>query len=58
MKTTNDYKFEVSISTERFDHKPDRDTEVRNLVFKQTITDIEGLIDSIAKGTATLQYLN
>ena len=50
MKNTNDYKFEVSISTERFDHKPDRDTEVRNLVFKLTITDIEGLIDSIAKG--------
>ena len=50
MKNTNDYKFEVSISTERFDHKPDRDSEVPYLVFKQTITDIEGLISSIAKG--------
>ena len=50
MKNTNDYKFEVSISTERFDHKPDRDIEVPYLVFNQTITDIKGLIDSIAKG--------
>lgn len=50
MKTTNDYKFEVSISTERFDHKPNRDSEVPNLVFNQTVTDIEGMISSIAKG--------
>ena len=50
MKTTNDYKFEVSISTERFDHKPDRFKELPNLVFNQSITDIEGMISSIAKG--------
>ena len=47
MEITQDYKFWVSLSTRKFDHKPDRDTEVGKLRFKRiypTITDFAELI--------------
>ena len=50
MNTTQDYTFEVSISTQNFDHKPDSDNEVPHLVFNQTTTDVGGLISYIAEG--------
>ena len=50
MKNTNDYKFEVSISDQTFDHKPNRETEVPKLRFHQTITNIEGLTNAISMG--------
>ena len=50
MKTTTDYKFEVCISDQTFDHKPNRTTEVPNLTFHQTTTNVEGLAIAVSKG--------
>ena len=50
MKTTNDYKFEVSISTERFDHKPNRDTEIPNLHFTKKAVDVDEYIEYMLEG--------
>lgn len=47
METRLDYRFWVSLSTQKFDHKPDRETEVGKLKFKRaypTITDFAELI--------------
>ena len=47
MKTTTDYRFWVSLSTQKFDHKPNRETEVGKLRFKRifpNISDFAGLI--------------
>ncbi len=50
METTLDYKFWVSLSTRKFDHKPDRNTEVGSLSFRRIYTDVEGFAAGIAKG--------
>ena len=50
METTQDYKFWVSLSTQKFDHKPNRETEVGKLRFTRIYTDVEGFADSIADG--------
>ena len=47
MKHTQDYRFWVSLSTQKFDHKPNRETEVGKLRFKRifpNISDFAGLI--------------
>ena len=47
MTTTTDYRFWVSMSTQKFDHKPDRETEVGKIRFKRiypTVTDFAELI--------------
>lgn len=47
METRLDYRFWVSLSTQKFDHKPHRETEVGKLKFKRaypTITDFAELI--------------
>ena len=49
MKKTMDCTFDVSLSTERFDHKP-TDSEVRKLRFKKTTTDVSGLLEAIMNG--------
>ena len=50
MENTQDYKFWVSLSTQKFDHKPNRDTEVAKLRFSRIYTDVEGFAEGIAKG--------
>ena len=50
MEITHDYKFWVSLSTQKFDHKPDRTTEVGKLRFTRIYTDVEGFAEGIAKG--------
>lgn len=50
MTTTTDYKFWVSLSTRKFDHKPDRETEVKNIRFQRIYTDVDGFAEGIAKG--------
>lgn len=50
MEITNDYRFWVSLSTQKFDHKPDRNTEVAKLRFNRIYTDVEGFAEGIAKG--------
>lgn len=50
METTDDYRFWVSLSQQKFDHKPDRITEVGKLKFTRIYTDIEGFAEGIAKG--------
>lgn len=50
METTLDYRFWVSLSTEKFDHKPNRDTEVGKLRFQRIYTDVGGFADGIANG--------
>lgn len=50
MKITNDYKFWVSLSHTKFDHKPDRETEVGKLRFSRIYTDVEGFANGIEKG--------
>ena len=50
MKTTQDYKFWVCLSNQKFDHKPNRETEVGKLRFQRIYTDVEGFAASIAKG--------
>ena len=50
MTTTTDYKFWVSLSTQKFDHKPDRETEVGKLRFQRIYTDVDGFAKGIARG--------
>lgn len=50
MENTQDYKFWVSLSTQKFDHKPNRDTEVAKLKFSRIYTDVEGFAEGIGKG--------
>ena len=50
MEITHDYRFWVSLSTQKFDHKPDRNTEVAKLRFNRVYTDVEGFAEGIAKG--------
>ena len=50
MTTTTDYKFWVSLSTRKFDHKPNRETEVAKLRFQRIYTDVDGFAEGIAKG--------
>ena len=50
MEITNDYKFWVSLSNQKFDHKPNRETEVGKLRFTRIQTDVEGFANGIAKG--------
>ena len=50
MEITHDYRFWVSLSTQKFDHKPNRETEVGKLRFSRIYTDIEGFAEGIAKG--------
>ena len=49
MKDTLDYKFDVSLSTEKFDHKP-TESEVKRLSFKKTTTDVTGFLEYIMDG--------
>lgn len=49
MRETLDYTFEVSLSTEKFDHKP-TDSEVKRLRFKKTQTDVSNFLSSIFDG--------
>lgn len=50
MEIKHDYRFWVSQSTQKFDHKPDRTTEVAKLRFNRIYTDVEGFAEGIAKG--------
>lgn len=50
METTRDYKFWVSLSHQKFDHKPNRETEVGKLRFTKIYTDVDGFAEGIAKG--------
>lgn len=50
MRNTLDYKFDVCLSEQSYDHKPNRDTEVGKLRFNQIATDIDGFADAITKG--------
>ena len=50
MENTHDYKFWVSLSTKKFDHKPDRNTEVSKLRFNRIYTDVEGFAEGITMG--------
>ena len=50
MEITHDYKFWVSLSNQKFDHKPNRETEVGKLRFTRIQTDVEGFAYGIAKG--------
>lgn len=50
MKTTNDYKFEVSISDTGFDHKPNRETEVPKLRFTKMTIDVDGFLEYMFEG--------
>lgn len=50
MTNTKDYTFEVSLSSRGFENKPDKKTEVPNLRFNRTTTDIEGFAMSIVDG--------
>lgn len=49
MRKTQDYTFEVSLSKQKFDHKP-TDREVKGLRFKKTETDVTNLLESILYG--------
>lgn len=50
MITTTGYKFWASFSTQKFDHKPDRNTEVGKIRFSRIYTDVDGFAEGIAKG--------
>lgn len=50
MKNTDDYRFWVSLSTQKFNHKPNRNTEVAKLKFYKIYTDVEGFANGIANG--------
>ncbi len=49
MKTTNDYKFEVSISNQTFDHKP-TDGEISHLRFTKQTVDIDDFLQYMLEG--------
>ena len=50
MEITHDYRFWVSLSTQKFDHKPNRETEVGKLIFTRIYTDVDKFAEGIAKG--------
>ena len=50
MEITQDYRFWVSLSNQKFDHKPNRETEVGKLRFTRIYTDVDKFADGIAKG--------
>lgn len=50
MTNTDNYSFEVSLSTKAFDYKPDRNTEVRKLRFNRVTTTLDDFIISIIEG--------
>ena len=50
MEITHDYRFWVSLSQQKFDHKPDRTTEVGKLIFNRAYQSVEGFANLIAKG--------
>ena len=49
MKTTNDYKFEVSISDKGYDHKPIED-EIRHLRFSKKTVDTDDFLNYMLEG--------
>ena len=50
MEITNDYRFWVSLSQQKFDHKPDRTTEVGRLSFNRAYESADGFANLMAKG--------
>ena len=50
MKNTQDYRFWVSLTRQKFDHKPDRKTEIGKLTFTRTYQSAEGFAELMAKG--------
>lgn len=50
MEITDDYKFWVSLSHQKFDHKPNRETEVGKLRFSRIYTDVDGFAEALTKG--------
>ena len=50
MNYTQDYWLWVSFSLRKFDHKPDRETEVSTLSFRRIYTDIDGFARGMAMG--------
>lgn len=50
MEITDDYKFWVSLSHQKFDHKPNRETEVGKLKFSRIYTDVDGFAEALTKG--------
>ena len=50
MEITNDYRFWVSISKQKFDHKPNRQTEVGKITFTRIYPTVENFAELIAKG--------
>lgn len=50
MKTTTDYKFEVSISDKGYDHKPDKKTEVHLIRFTKKTVDVTGFLEYMLEG--------
>ena len=50
MKTTTDYKFDVSISEKAYDHKPNKDTEVHLIRFTKKTVDVTGFLEYMLEG--------
>lgn len=50
MKTTTDYKFDVSISEKAYDHKPNKDTEVHLIKFTKKTVDVTGFLEYMLEG--------
>ena len=50
MKTTTDYKFEVSISDKAFNHKPDKTKEIPFLHFTKKTIDIDDFLNYMLEG--------
>lgn len=50
MEITNDYRFWVSVSTLKFDHKPNRETEVGKIRFQRIYPTIGDFAELISKG--------
>lgn len=50
MKTTTDYKFDVSLSDTGFNHKPDKETEVPYLHFTKKTVDVTGFLEYMVNG--------
>ena len=50
MKSTQDYTFEVSISYQSFDHKPNRGTEIPKLTFAKQTINVNGFLQYLLAG--------
>lgn len=50
MRTTTDYKFEVSISEKGYDHKPNRTTETPYLHFTKQTVDVDDFLNYMFEG--------